>query len=126
MKKEFVSTEKAPKAVGPYSQGVALGNLVFTSGQLPLDPVTGKLVEGDVGEATEQVIKNLAAVLEVAGSSLNNVIKVTVLLKDMGDFVAMNTVYAKFFGQNVPARTTFEVGKLPMDAIVEMEAIAYR
>ena len=126
MQKEFISTEKVPGAVGPYSQGIALGNLVFTSGQLPLDPATGKLIEGDIKAATAQAIKNLQAVLEAGGSALENVVKVTVYLKDMSDFAAMNEVYAQFFGEGLPARTTFQAGKLPMDAVVEIEAIAFR
>jgi len=126
MQKEIIATTKAPGAVGSYSQGIAFDNLVFTSGQLPLDPATGKLVEGGIAPSTAQVIKNLQAILEEAGSGLENVIKATVFLKDMGDFAAMNEVYAEFFGGNPPARTTFQVGKLPMDAIVEIEAIAYK
>jgi len=126
MQKEFISTEKAPGAVGPYSQGIALGNLVFTSGQLPLDPATGKLIEGNIKAATAQAIKNLQAVLEAGGSAIKNVVKVTVYLKDMGDFAAMNEVYAQFFGEGLPARTTFQAGKLPLDAVVEIEAIAFR
>ena len=126
MQKEIIATTKAPGAVGSYSQGIAFDNLVFTSGQLPLDPATGKLVEGGIAPSTAQVIKNLQAILEEAGSGLENVIKATVFLKDMGDFAAMNEVYAEFFGGNPPARTTFGVGKLPMDAIVEIEAIAYK
>ncbi|MCL2396457.1 MAG: RidA family protein [Defluviitaleaceae bacterium] len=126
MKKQFISTESAPKAIGPYSQGVALDNLVFTSGQLPLCPTTMKLVEGDVKAATAQVIKNVEAVLTAAGSSLENVVKATVYLKDLGDFAAMNEVYTEFFGNNPPARTCFQVAKLPMDALVEIEVIAFK
>ena len=126
MKKQFIATENAPKAIGPYAQGIMFESLVFTSGQLPLDPATGKLVEGDVKTATAQVIKNVEAILHEAGSSLDNVLKATVYLKDMGDFAAMNEVYAQFFGEGLPARTTFQAGKLPMDAVVEIEAIAFR
>lgn len=126
MQKEFIQTENAPKAIGPYSQGIAIGNLVFTSGQLPLDPATGKLVEGDVKAATAQVIRNVKGILEAAGSSLDKVVKATVYLKDLGDFAAMNEVYTEFFGSDLPARTCFQVVKLPMDALVEIEVIACR
>ena len=125
MQKEFISTEDAPKAVGPYSQGVAFGSLVFTSGQLPINPVTG-ILEQDIRVATTQVIKNVQAILEAAGSSLNNVLKATVLLKNMDDFAAMNEVYSGFFGDNPPARICFQVCKLPMDACVEMEVVAFK
>jgi len=126
MKKQFIATENAPKAIGPYAQGIMFESLVFTSGQLPLDPATGKLVEGDVKTATAQVIKNVEAILHEAGSSLDNVLKATVYLKDMGDFAAMNEVYAEFFGANPPARTCFQVAKLPMDAVVEIEVVAHK
>jgi len=126
MKKQFIATENAPKAIGPYAQGIMFENLVFTSGQLPLDPATGKLVEGDVKVATAQVIRNVEAILREAGSSLDNVLKATVYLKDMGDFAAMNEVYTEFFGANPPARTCFQVAKLPMDAVVEIEVIAHK
>ncbi|MCL2377405.1 MAG: RidA family protein [Defluviitaleaceae bacterium] len=124
MEKKIISTENAPKAIGPYSQGIMFEGLVFTSGQLPLDPSTGKLVEGDVKVATAQVIRNVQAILHEAGSSLDKVLKATVYLKDMGDFAAMNEVYTEFFGANPPARTCFQVAKLPMDAIVEIEVVA--
>jgi len=126
MKKQFIATENAPKAIGPYAQGIMFESLIFTSGQLPLDPATGKLVEGDVKVATAQVIRNVEAILREAGSSLDNVLKATVYLKDMGDFAAMNEVYAEFFGANPPARTCFQVAKLPMDAVVEIEVIAHK
>ena len=126
MQKEFIATENAPKAVGPYSQGIAFGNLVFTSGQLPIDPATGRLTDGCIKDATRQVIKNVEAILTQAGSSLANVVKATVFLKDMKDFAAMNEVYTEFFGENLPARTCFQVVKLPLDAPVEIEAIAHR
>jgi len=126
MKKEFIVTKNAPGAIGPYSQGISLGDLVFTSGQLPIDPATGKLVEGDVKVATTQVIRNVQGVLEAAGSSLDKVVKATVYLKDLGDFAAMNEVYSSFFTSDLPARTCFQVAKLPMDASVEIEVIAHR
>ena len=123
-RKKIVSTEKAPKAIGPYSQAVKAGNMVFCSGQIPIDPVTGEFVSNDVAEQTEQVLKNLSAVLEAAGSSLNNVIKTTVFLADMNDFAAMNEIYARFFSENKPARATVQAARLPRDARVEIECIA--
>jgi len=123
MKREIVSTDKAPAAVGPYSQAVRVGDLVFTAGQVALDPATGKLVEGGIEEQTRRVLQNLAAVLEAAGSSLDRVVKTTVFLKDMGDFAAMNAVYAEFFPTDPPARSTVEVSALALGALVEIEAI---
>ncbi|MET0752657.1 MAG: RidA family protein [Pyrinomonadaceae bacterium] len=122
--KEIISTEKAPGAIGPYSQAVKAGNIVFCSGQIPIDPATGNFVSEDVAEQTEQVLKNLSAVLEAAGTSLNNVFKTTVFLADMNDFVAMNEVYAKYFSENKPARATVQAARLPRDARVEIECIA--
>lgn len=126
MQKKIVSTTKAPGAIGPYSQGITLENLVFSSGQLPVNPETGKLVTESIEEATHQVLKNLSAVLAEAGSSLENVIKTTVFLSDMEDFAKMNGVYAEYFNENPPARSCVEVAKLPMNALVEVEAIAYK
>ena len=123
MKREIVSTDKAPAAVGPYSQAVRVGDLVFTAGRVALDPATGKLVEGGIEEQTRQVLQNLAAVLEAAGSSLDRVVKTTVFLKDMSDFAAMNAVYAEFFPTDPPARSTVEVSALALGALVEIEAI---
>lgn len=123
MKQEIISTDKAPAAVGPYSQAVRVGDLVFTAGQVALDPATGKLVEGGIEEQTRRVLQNLAAVLEAAGSSLDRVVKTTVFLKDMGDFAAMNAVYAEFFPTDPPARSTVEVSALALGALVEIEAI---
>jgi len=123
MKREIISTDKAPAAVGPYSQAVRVGDLVFTAGQVALDPATGKLVEGGIEEQTRRVLQNLAAVLEAAGSSLDKVVKTTVFLKDMGDFAAMNAVYAEFFPTDPPARSTVEVSALALGALVEIEAI---
>jgi 2-iminobutanoate/2-iminopropanoate deaminase len=126
MEKQIISTESAPKAIGPYSQGIAFGDLIFTSGQLPMDPATGKLVDADIKAATAQVLKNVQAILHEAGSSLDKVLRATVYLKDMGDFAAMNETYEEFFGANPPARTTFQVAKLPMDVAVEIDVIAGR
>ena len=124
--KEIISTENAPGAIGPYSQAVKAGNMIFCSGQIPIDPKTGEFVSDDVAEQTEQVLRNLNAVLEAAGSSLNNVVKTTVFLADMNDFVAMNEVYARFFSENKPARATVQVSALPKGANVEIDAIAVR
>ena len=122
--KEIISTENAPSAIGPYSQAVKTGNMVFVSGQIPIDPKTGDFVSNEVAEQTEQVLKNLSAVLEAAGSSLNNVVKTTVFLADMNDFAAMNEIYAKYFSDNKPARATVQAARLPRDARVEIECIA--
>ncbi len=122
--KETISTEEAPGAIGPYSQAVKAGNLVFCSGQIPIDPTTGEFVSGNVAEQTHQVLKNLSAVLEAAGTDLNNVVKTTVFLADMNDFAAMNEVYAEFFNQNKPARATVQAARLPRDARVEIDCIA--
>lgn len=126
-----ITTDAAPAAIGPYSQAVrttqapaAPGGLIFTSGQLPIDPATGTFVPGGIAEQTTQVLKNLQAVLEAGGSSLPHVVKTTVFLKDMNDFTAMNTVYASFFPSHPPARSTVEVARLPKDALVEIEAVA--
>ena len=124
MKKKIIHTEKAPAAVGPYSQAVRIGQLVYTAGQIALDPATGQLVEGDVQAQTEQVLQNLQAVLAASGSSLKNVVKTTVFLQDMGDFKAMNEVYGRFFGKNPPARSAVQVAALPLGAQVEIEAVA--
>lgn len=122
--KEIISTENAPGAIGPYSQAVKTGNLIFCSGQIPIDPETGEFVSADVAEQTEQVLKNLSAVLKAAGSDLNNVVKTTVFLADMSDFTAMNEVYARYFSDNKPARATVQAARLPRDARVEIECIA--
>ena len=124
--KEIISTQAAPAAIGPYSQGVGAGGIVITSGQIPLDPATGNFVEGGVAEQTRQSLLNVQAILAAAGLTLENVVKTTVFLKDMNDFAAMNEVYATFFPSNPPARSTVQVGKLPRDAMVEIEAIAVR
>jgi len=123
--KQSVKTEKAPAVIGPYSQGVEWDSkLVFTSGQIPLDPKTGQLVEGDIKAQTRQALENLKAVLEAGGSNLKKVIKCTVFLADMDDFAAMNEVYAEYFPQNPPARSAIQVARLPKDARIEIEAIA--
>ncbi len=122
--KQIIATENAPKAIGPYSQAVIWNGIVFLSGQIPLDPATGQLIEGDVVAQTERVLENIRAVLETAGSSLDLVLKTTVFLKNMGDFPRMNEVYARYFGANSPARSTVEAARLPRDVQVEIECIA--
>jgi 2-iminobutanoate/2-iminopropanoate deaminase len=126
MKREVIVTTKAPGAIGPYSQGIAIGDLVFTAGQGGVDPATRKVVEGGIQAETRQVLKNIAAILEAAGSCMENVVKTTVYLKDMAEFAQMNAVYAEFFPKDPPARTTIQAAKLPMDISVEIEAIAVR
>ncbi len=124
MSRKVVQTDKAPKAVGPYSQAIRTDFAVFTAGQVGLDPNSGELVSNSVEEQTRQVLKNLQNVLEAGGSSLKNVVKTTVFLKDMNDFSKMNAIYAEFFGENPPARSTVAVAALPKGASVEIEAIA--
>ncbi len=125
--KQPIITDKAPGAIGPYSQGIQTSSLVFTSGQIPLDPTTGEFAGATIREQTTQVLKNVQAVLEAAGSSLDKVIKTTVFLKDMNDFGAMNEIYAGFFTEGkFPARSAIEVARLPKDALVEIEAIAVK
>lgn len=124
--RKVVSTSAAPAAIGPYSQGNIFGDLVFTSGQVPLDPATGEIVGTTIEEQTEQVFKNIKAILEEAGSSLDKVLKTTVFIKDMNDFAKMNAVYAKFFTEGAfPSRSAVEVARLPKDVLVEIETIAY-
>src|ERR1700693_2184742 len=122
--KDIIATDRAPRAIGPYSQAVRAGNLVFASGQIPIDPATGKFVPGGIAEQTEQVLRNLTAVFEAAGLGMDQVIKTTVFLADMDDFTAMNEVYGRFFGVAPPARATVQAARLPRDARVEIEAIA--
>jgi 2-iminobutanoate/2-iminopropanoate deaminase len=124
MKRETVGTAGAPAAIGPYSQAVRAGDLLFCSGQIPLDPSTGKMVEGGIEVQTERVLRNLEAVLAAGGGSLASVVKTTVYLADLGDFPAMNAVYGKFFPLDPPARATVEVAKLPAGARVEIDAVA--
>lgn len=121
---ETISTEKAPKALGPYSQALKSGNLVFCSGQIPINPATNAIEATTIEEQTRQVISNLANVLETAGASLKNVVKTTVFIKDMNDFAALNAVYAEMFGETKPARSCVEVARLPKDVKVEIECIA--
>jgi 2-iminobutanoate/2-iminopropanoate deaminase len=122
--KQIVATSQAPQAIGPYSQAVTGNNLAFLSGQIPLDPATGQIVEGGIAVQTERVLENLKAVLEACGSSLARVLKTTVYLKDMAEFPAMNEVYARYFPENPPARATVEISRLPRDVRVEIDAIA--
>jgi len=122
--KRTVATDDAPKAIGPYSQAILHNGLAYLSGQIPLDPATGQLVEGDIAAQTTQVLENLKAVLEACGSGLASVLKTTVYLKDMGEFARMNEVYGKYFPANPPARSTVEAARLPRDARVEIDAIA--
>jgi 2-iminobutanoate/2-iminopropanoate deaminase len=119
-----VSTDRAPKAIGPYSQAVISKGFVFLSGQIPLDPATNQLMEGDIAAQTERVLENLKAVLESAGSSLDRVVKTTVYVKDMGEFARMNEVYGRYFSSNPPARATVEAARLPRDVRVEIDCIA--
>ncbi len=124
--KQIISTDKAPGAIGPYSQAVRVNDMLFISGQVPMDPATGELVAGGITEQTEQVFKNIKAILEQAGSSLDNVVKSTVFLSDMSNFAAMNAVYAQNFKEgNYPARSAFAVKELPKAALVEIETIAF-
>ena len=124
MSKDVISTSQAPAALGPYSQAVGWGGLIFVSGQIPIDPATSQVVGDDVGAQTERVLKNLAAILEAAGSSLGQVLKTTVYLRDLNDFGKMNEVYARFFSEQPPARATVQVARLPRDVSVEIEAVA--
>ena len=124
--KNPIATKNAPAAIGPYSQGVDAGSIVFVSGQLPVDPSTGAFAEGGIAEQTRQSLTNIQAILAEAGLTMDNVVKTTVFLKDMNDFAAMNQVYATFFTTNPPARSAVEVARLPKDARLEIEAIAVR
>jgi 2-iminobutanoate/2-iminopropanoate deaminase len=127
MSAEAISTGRAPAAIGPYSQAIRVGNLVFTAGQIPLVPATGQVVSGGIAQQTAQVLENLKAILEEAGTSLEKTVKSTVYLKDFSDFMAMNAIYAKYLGRNgapPPARSTVEVSRLPKDALIEIELVA--
>ena len=124
MAKSVVSTNNAPQAIGPYSQGIKLGNLVFTAGQIPLDPASGKMVEGGIAEQADRVMKNVQAVLEAAGSSLDKAIKTTCFLANLDDFAAFNEVYGRYFTDKAPARSTVQAARLPAGAMVEVECIA--
>ena len=122
--REVIATNQAPTAIGPYSQAIRAAGLIFTSGQVALDPATQQVVAGDVAIQTDRVLKNLSAVLKASGSSLEKVLRCTVFLKNMGDFAAMNEVYGRYFTQNPPARSTVEVARLPKDVLVEVDVIA--
>lgn len=122
MKKEVIITDNAPKAIGSYSQGQKIGNLVFTSGQIPLNPKTGVLCT-EIKEATKQSLENVKAILEAGGSSIENAVKVSVFVKNMDDFAVVNEIYSQYFNDNPPARSCVQVAKLPMDALIEIEAI---
>ena len=124
MGKQVIHTEHAPAAVGPYSQAIVANGFVFTAGQIPLIPSEGKLIDGDIQVQTRQVLENLSEVLEAAGSNLANVVKTTVFLNSMDDFAKMNEIYAEFFGESSPGRSTVEVARLPLDSHVEIEAVA--
>lgn len=124
--RDIVATEAAPQAIGPYSQAIQIGNFVFTSGQIPIDPKTGAFVEGGIAEQTEQVLRNLAEVLRAAGTGLEAVVKTTVYLADMDDFAAMNEVYGRYFANEPPARSTVQAARLPRDARVEIDVIAFK
>ena len=124
MGKKVIQTEKAPKAIGPYSQAIQAGNFLFLSGQIPLDPKTGELVKGDIRKQTQQVLENIKGVLESQGLGMEDIVKVTIFLKDIGNFNQVNEVYATYFPSSPPARSTVEVAKLPRDADIEIETIA--
>ena len=121
-----INTKNAPAAIGPYSQATEFGGLIFVSGQLPIDPATGKLVEGDIKAMTRQSMNNVKAILEAAGSSMDKVLKTTVLVKDLAAFADVNAAYGEFFGETAPARACFEVAGLPKGAMIEIEAVAHR
>jgi 2-iminobutanoate/2-iminopropanoate deaminase len=123
---EVIKTDKAPEAIGPYSQAIVAGSFVYTSGQIPINPQTGEVVGGGIEEQTEQVLKNLKNVLEAAGSGLNKVVKTTVFIKDMDSFAKINEIYAKYFSEPYPARSCVEVSKLPKGVLIEIEAVAIK
>ena len=122
--REIIATDHAPKAIGPYSQAIRANGLVFTSGQVAIDPATQQVISGDVAAQTDRVMKNITGILEAAGTSLDKVLRCTVFLKNMNDFAAMNEVYGRYFKQNPPARSTVEVARLPKDVLVEIDTIA--
>lgn len=124
MERKVINTLKAPSAIGPYSQAIKVGQMLFTSGQIPIDPATGELVNDDIKKATERVMENLKAILEEAGTSLSNVVKTVIFIKDMNNFSAINEVYGKYFTNNPPARSCVEVARLPKDVQIEIEAVA--
>ena len=122
--REVIATEQAPQAIGPYSQAIRAQGLIFTSGQIAIDPATAQIIAGDVSAQTDRALKNLAAILQASGSSLEKVLRSTVFLKNMGDFAAMNEVYGRYFKQEPPARSTVEVARLPKDVLIEIDVIA--
>lgn len=124
--KKVINTDKAPQAIGPYSQAIEANGMIFTSGVIPIDPTNNTLVTGDIEIQTKQAISNLAALLEAAGTSIDNVVKTTVFIKDMNDFVKINEIYAEYFKENCPARSCVEVARLPKDVFIEIEAIAIK
>ena len=124
--KEIISTDKAPAAIGPYSQAVKVGNLLFTSGMIPIDPATNTLVEGGIEIQAERALENVKALLEASGSSMDKVVKTVVFIKNMDDFAKVNEIYAKYFTADFPARSCVEVARLPKDVLIEIEAIAYK
>lgn len=126
MDKTIISTDKAPAAIGPYSQAIAVGNMIFTSGVIPIIPETGELETGDIKAQAKQAIGNLVNLLEAAGANADSVVKTTVFIKDMNDFAAINEVYATFFTDNYPARSCVEVARLPKDVLIEIEAVALK
>ncbi|HLX46258.1 MAG TPA: RidA family protein [Bryobacteraceae bacterium] len=122
--KKIISTDRAPKAIGPYSQAVVVNGFAFLSGQIPLDPATNQLIDGDITVQTERVFENMKALLEACGSSLGQVVKTTVFIKDMGEFAKMNEIYARYFPENPPSRSTIEAARLPRDVRIEIECVA--
>jgi len=124
--KKIISTEKAPKAIGPYSQAIEVNGMLFISGQIPIDPATGKVIEGGINEQTEQVMKNIEAILHAAGFDFKDVVKSTCLLSDMDNFAAMNAIYGKYYPENPPVRAAYSVVKLPLSVLVEIETIAVK
>lgn len=124
--KKIIRTDKAPQAIGPYSQAIEFNNMIFTSGVIPVNPETNELVTGPIEVQAEQAIRNLAALLKEAGSSTDNVVKTTVFIKDMSDFAKVNEIYANYFTKDCPARSCVEVARLPKDVLIEIEAIAYK
>jgi 2-iminobutanoate/2-iminopropanoate deaminase len=125
IEKKVIQTEKAPKAIGPYSQAIQAGNFLFLSGQIPLDPKTGELVKGDIRQQTQQVLENIKGVLESQGLGMDNVVKATIFLKDIGNFNQVNEIYGTYFSSSPPARSTVGVAKLPRDADIEIEVVAF-
>lgn len=124
--KNIISTKKAPAAIGPYSQAIEINGMIYTSGVIPINPEDGALVNGSIEEQAEQVLKNLKSLLEASGTSLDNVVKTTVFIKDMDQFGAINEIYSKYFTENFPARSCVEVARLPKDVLIEIEAIAHK